>query len=49
MNKSSTALTGIGQFDVTATPLQMAMVPAASPTAASWSPAHGVADHRQRR
>jgi cell division protein FtsI/penicillin-binding protein 2 len=29
MNKSSTALTGIGQFDVTATPLQMAMVSAA--------------------
>lgn len=29
MNQSSTALTGIGQFDVTATPLQMAMVSAA--------------------
>ncbi|WP_406167377.1 peptidoglycan D,D-transpeptidase FtsI family protein [Streptomyces sp. NBC_00996] len=29
MDKSSTALTGIGQFDVTATPLQMAMVSAA--------------------
>ncbi|WP_019067475.1 peptidoglycan D,D-transpeptidase FtsI family protein [Streptomyces hokutonensis] len=29
MNKSSTALTGIGQYDVTATPLQMAMVSAA--------------------
>lgn len=29
MNDSSTALTGIGQFDVTATPLQMAMVSAA--------------------
>ncbi|MCQ4203416.1 peptidoglycan D,D-transpeptidase FtsI family protein [Streptomyces sp. NPDC058783] len=29
MNRSSTALTGIGQFDVTATPLQMAMVSAA--------------------
>ncbi|MFJ9727422.1 peptidoglycan D,D-transpeptidase FtsI family protein [Streptomyces sp. NPDC101209] len=29
MNESSTALTGIGQFDVTATPLQMAMVSAA--------------------
>ncbi|MFI6280563.1 peptidoglycan D,D-transpeptidase FtsI family protein [Streptomyces sp. NPDC050988] len=29
MEKSSTALTGIGQFDVTATPLQMAMVSAA--------------------
>ncbi|MGW0333968.1 peptidoglycan D,D-transpeptidase FtsI family protein [Streptomyces sp. NPDC003011] len=29
MNASSTALTGIGQFDVTATPLQMAMVSAA--------------------
>jgi cell division protein FtsI/penicillin-binding protein 2 len=28
MNESSTALTGIGQFDVTATPLQMAMVSA---------------------
>ncbi|WP_328975716.1 peptidoglycan D,D-transpeptidase FtsI family protein [Streptomyces canus] len=29
MDKSSTALTGIGQYDVTATPLQMAMVSAA--------------------
>ncbi|MFJ9737892.1 peptidoglycan D,D-transpeptidase FtsI family protein [Streptomyces sp. NPDC101166] len=29
MNASSTALTGIGQYDVTATPLQMAMVSAA--------------------
>ncbi|MGW2234076.1 peptidoglycan D,D-transpeptidase FtsI family protein [Streptomyces sp. NPDC001759] len=29
MNESSTALTGIGQYDVTATPLQMAMVSAA--------------------
>ncbi|MGV9697572.1 peptidoglycan D,D-transpeptidase FtsI family protein [Streptomyces sp. NPDC003470] len=29
MNRPSTALTGIGQFDVTATPLQMAMVSAA--------------------
>lgn len=29
MDRSSTALTGIGQFDVTATPLQMAMVSAA--------------------
>jgi penicillin-binding protein A len=29
MDASSTALTGIGQFDVTATPLQMAMVSAA--------------------
>jgi len=29
MDESSTALTGIGQFDVTATPLQMAMVSAA--------------------
>jgi cell division protein FtsI/penicillin-binding protein 2 len=29
MNDSETALTGIGQFDVTATPLQMAMVSAA--------------------
>ncbi|GGN68051.1 penicillin-binding protein [Streptomyces albiflavescens] len=29
MDKSSTALTGIGQFDVTATPLQMVMVSAA--------------------
>ncbi|KKD08421.1 peptidoglycan D,D-transpeptidase FtsI family protein [Streptomyces sp. WM6386] len=29
MDDSSTALTGIGQFDVTATPLQMAMVSAA--------------------
>ncbi|MEU9193623.1 peptidoglycan D,D-transpeptidase FtsI family protein [Streptomyces hundungensis] len=29
MNKSSTALSGIGQFDVTATPMQMAMVSAA--------------------
>jgi cell division protein FtsI/penicillin-binding protein 2 len=29
MNQSSTALTGIGQYDVTATPLQMAMVSAA--------------------
>lgn len=29
MEKSETALTGIGQFDVTATPLQMAMVSAA--------------------
>ncbi|MFJ9541789.1 peptidoglycan D,D-transpeptidase FtsI family protein [Streptomyces sp. NPDC101225] len=29
MNRSSTALTGIGQYDVTATPLQMAMVSAA--------------------
>ncbi|MEU0739774.1 penicillin-binding transpeptidase domain-containing protein [Streptomyces sp. NPDC006134] len=29
MNDSQTALTGIGQFDVTATPLQMAMVSAA--------------------
>ncbi|MDF6041719.1 penicillin-binding protein 2 [Streptomyces sp. JH14] len=29
MDKSSTALTGIGQFEVTATPLQMAMVSAA--------------------
>ncbi|MER7929107.1 penicillin-binding transpeptidase domain-containing protein [Streptomyces sp. NPDC096057] len=29
MNTSSTALTGIGQYDVTATPLQMAMVSAA--------------------
>ncbi|MER0444946.1 penicillin-binding transpeptidase domain-containing protein [Streptomyces sp. Edi4] len=29
MNPSSTALSGIGQFDVTATPLQMAMVSAA--------------------
>ncbi|MEU5341703.1 penicillin-binding transpeptidase domain-containing protein [Streptomyces sp. NPDC020766] len=28
MDRSSTALTGIGQFDVTATPLQMAMVSA---------------------
>ncbi|WP_077798525.1 penicillin-binding protein 2 [Streptomyces sp. JHA26] len=28
MNRPSTALTGIGQFDVTATPLQMAMVSA---------------------
>ncbi|GAA3367504.1 penicillin-binding protein 2 [Streptomyces sannanensis] len=28
MDKAQTALTGIGQFDVTATPLQMAMVPA---------------------
>ncbi|MEU0334496.1 penicillin-binding transpeptidase domain-containing protein [Streptomyces sp. NPDC006193] len=28
MDKASTALTGIGQFDVTATPLQMAMVSA---------------------
>lgn len=29
MNKSQTGLTGMGQFDVTATPLQMAMVSAA--------------------
>ncbi|NUP67855.1 MAG: penicillin-binding protein 2 [Nonomuraea sp.] len=29
MDRSSTALTGIGQYDVTATPLQMAMVSAA--------------------
>ncbi|MFE0103096.1 peptidoglycan D,D-transpeptidase FtsI family protein [Streptomyces sp. NPDC059009] len=29
MNKSQTALSGIGQFDVTATPLQMSMVSAA--------------------
>jgi cell division protein FtsI/penicillin-binding protein 2 len=29
MDESSTALTGIGQYDVTATPLQMAMVSAA--------------------
>jgi peptidoglycan glycosyltransferase len=29
MDKASTALTGIGQYDVTATPLQMAMVSAA--------------------
>ncbi|UUU34832.1 penicillin-binding transpeptidase domain-containing protein [Streptomyces sp. CA-210063] len=29
MNRPSTALTGIGQYDVTATPLQMAMVSAA--------------------
>ncbi|WP_328313600.1 penicillin-binding transpeptidase domain-containing protein [Streptomyces sp. NBC_00442] len=29
MDKSSTALSGIGQFDVTATPMQMAMVSAA--------------------
>ncbi|MEU6349475.1 penicillin-binding transpeptidase domain-containing protein [Streptomyces sp. NPDC047072] len=29
MNQSSTALSGIGQYDVTATPLQMAMVSAA--------------------
>jgi penicillin-binding protein A len=29
MNASSTALTGIGQFDVTATPLQMSLVSAA--------------------
>lgn len=29
MNRSSTGLTGIGQYDVTATPLQMAMVSAA--------------------
>ncbi|MDQ1011528.1 peptidoglycan glycosyltransferase [Streptomyces sp. V4I23] len=29
MNESSTALTGIGQFDVTATPLQMALVSSA--------------------
>ncbi|MGW1927363.1 hypothetical protein ACWCQ0_52960, partial [Streptomyces massasporeus] len=29
MDKAQTALTGIGQFDVTATPLQMAMVSAA--------------------
>ncbi|MFF8847703.1 peptidoglycan D,D-transpeptidase FtsI family protein [Streptomyces sp. NPDC015127] len=42
MNESSTALTGIGQFDVTATPLQMALVSAAIADDGVLAPPHMV-------
>lgn len=42
MDKAQTALTGIGQFDVTATPLQMAMVSAALANGGELAPPHMV-------
>ncbi|GHC63811.1 peptidoglycan D,D-transpeptidase FtsI family protein [Streptomyces flavofungini] len=42
MDKAQTALTGIGQFDVTATPLQMALVSAAISNGGELASAHMV-------
>ncbi|MDX2729233.1 MULTISPECIES: peptidoglycan D,D-transpeptidase FtsI family protein [unclassified Streptomyces] len=44
MDKSSTALTGIGQFEVTATPMQMAMVSAALANGGELAAPHMVSE-----
>ncbi|MGW7417032.1 peptidoglycan D,D-transpeptidase FtsI family protein [Streptomyces sp. NPDC054863] len=44
MDKAQTALTGIGQFDVTATPLQMAMVSAALANGGELAAPHMVSE-----